>query len=81
MAETITLMELPSHVRVFLLDEMATIECVFFFCAHKLRCLLHTNAKLKSRYRLSSGSSDKIQLGALVGAFKIGVEMAGTKEK
>ena len=75
LADTITLMELPAHARVFLLDEMATIEYALltFYIAN---CLI-----VIDRYRLSSGGSDKIQLGALVGAFKIGVEMAAGSGK
>ena len=52
----ITLMEVPPQVRVFLLDQMATLE-----------------------YNLASGCADKIQLGNLVGVFKLAVEMAAVK--
>lgn len=49
-------LELPPHSRVYLLDQLATIE-----------------------HRLSTGGSEKLQLTALIAAFKNTVELASRK--
>jgi hypothetical protein len=57
-------MEIPNNVRIFLLDNMATIE---YFLS------------LMFRHNLSIGSTEKIQLGYLVGTFKLAVELVQKK--
>jgi replication factor C subunit 3/5 len=52
LATALALMEIPSHVRAFLLDRLSTLE-----------------------YDLHGGGTESLQLGALVGIYKLGIEM------
>lgn len=61
--------ELPPHARIYLLDHFATTEYVFF-------ALKKLAANNDDRHRLASGGNEKMQLTALLGAFKNAVELA-----
>lgn len=68
--------EIPPSVKVELLSKLADLECVARVC-----CLLHhavvtalivpISRAPPPRYRLASGTSEKLQLGSLIGAFAI----------
>ena len=69
--EYIETIEFKPHARVYLLDQLATTEYVSI--PYQLPSLLIRSAL---RYRLSAGASEKIQLTALLGAFKEAVEIS-----
>ena len=64
-------LQLKPAARVYLLDILATIEYVVasFACYR-----LDRNASI--RHRLAAGASEKIQLTAMLGAFKNAVEIS-----
>lgn len=71
----ISSLEMPPNARVYLLTELAEIEYVFpCFFFMLCRVFLIPLAPI-SRYHLSVGTSEKIQLSALVGAFKNAVDL------
>lgn len=69
--------DFPPAARVYLLDHLATTEYKFsltsYKSAHKLIVCFVCDGG--NRHRLSTGGSEKIQLTALLGAFKNAVEL------
>lgn len=63
-------LQLKPAARVYLLDILATIECVVYLFHH------NTNELVSIRHRLAAGASEKIQLTAMLGAFKNAVEIS-----
>lgn len=63
-------LELKSHARIYLVEHLATTEYV-----HSPIAIHFTNTTFY-RHRLSTGASEKIQLTALLGAFKNAVELS-----
>jgi replication factor C subunit 3/5 len=75
--EYIDTIEFPPAARVYLLDQLATTES-----AVSLRSSPTRVAHLHDRYRLSAGANERIQLTALLGAFKNAAELtANAKSK
>ncbi len=68
--EYIDTVEFPPAARVYLLDQLATTESAICLCSN-IRHIAH----LFGRYRLSAGANEKLQLTALLGAFKNAVEL------
>lgn len=68
--EYIEMIEFTPQARVYLLDQLASTEYVLLavFCYLILRRFI--------RHRLSTGANEKIQLTALLGAFKDAVELS-----
>jgi len=64
--------ELPRQSRIYLLDHLASTEWV-------PRLSHHLPALADCRHRLSLGGSEKMQLTALLGAFKVAVELSQKK--
>ena len=66
-----TSVDFPQRVRMVLLDKMATIELVM--CSHVAMSplSLSLSLSLSLRHHLASGTSEKIQVGALLGVFQI----------
>ena len=62
--------ELKPQARIYLLDHLATTEYVY----HSTR--LVTFHSMYIRHRLSTGGSEKIQLTALLAAFKTSIEIS-----
>jgi replication factor C subunit 3/5 len=74
--EYIDTIEFPPAARVYLLDQFATTESAVFLPSGTTSCSPH------DRYRLSAGANERIQLTALLGAFKNAVELtANAKSK
>jgi len=68
--EYIDTVEFPPAARVYLLDQLATTESAVF-----LRPSPHLHCSPFDRYRLSAGANERLQLTALLGAFKNAVEL------
>lgn len=71
--------ELPKQSRIYLLDHLGSTEYVSSHdpipnCAH-----LPLTSCSRLRHRLSVGGSEKMQLTALLGAFKVAVELSQKK--
>jgi hypothetical protein len=67
--------DFPTETKIQLLDMLAEIECVHTppptpqYYAHSL--YLSSPPSPVTRYRLSQGATEKMQLGALVGVFQV----------
>ena len=66
MHEFIHGVDFPADCRIFLLDQMARIECV---CMNG--GLVSVFLTKSCRERLAVGGSERLQLSALVGAFRV----------
>jgi replication factor C subunit 3/5 len=74
--EYIDTIEFPPAARVYLLDQLATTESALPVSQFAPRC------SPCDRYRLSAGANERLQLTALLGAFKNAVELtANAKSK
>lgn len=65
-------LQLKPAARVYLLDMLATIEYVS--PPRSFHCRSHGRTSI--RHRLAAGASEKIQLTAMLGAFKNAVEIS-----
>jgi replication factor C subunit 3/5 len=72
--EYLDTLELKPHARAYLLDALATTECA------RTASYGAGPADGTHRYRLSAGASEKMQLTALLAAFKEAVEMSGNAQ-
>lgn len=70
--EYVETIEFKPHARVYLLDQLAATEYALSF-SHIAES---PDRGHSFRHRLSSGGSEKIQLTALLGAFKNAVELS-----
>ena len=68
--EYLETIELKPQARIYLLDHLATTEYVFH------STWLVTLHSMYIRHRLSTGGSEKIQLTALLAAFKNSIEIS-----
>lgn len=68
--EFLDTIEMKANAKVYLLDQIATIEYGFF------QPICDPLLILFNRHRLSTGGSEKIQLAALLGSFKNAVELS-----
>jgi replication factor C subunit 3/5 len=68
--EYIETIDFKPQARIYLLDYIATAEYVFLSEARSNKLIF------SNRHRLSTGASEKIQLTALLGAFKVAVELS-----
>lgn len=66
--------DFPKNVRVYMLDQLGNVECVV-----RLRSIPCDRSDPPRRHRLSTGGSEKIQLTALLGAFKVAMELSTKK--
>lgn len=69
--EYLETIELKPQARIYLLDHLATTEYVF----HPTRLPTYTSMWI-DRHRLSTGGSEKMQLTALLAAFKNAIEIS-----
>lgn len=69
--EYLETIELKPQARIYLLDHLATTEYVF----HST-WLVNQHSLYIDRHRLSTGGSEKIQLTALLAAFKTCIEIS-----
>ena len=67
--EYIDTIEFPPAARVYLLDQLATTESALPVLQFASCCSPY------DRYRLSAGANERLQLTALLGAFKNAVEL------
>jgi replication factor C subunit 3/5 len=74
--EVLETVELPKQARVYLLDQLGLCEYVYPNHQRSNQALM---ADSFCRHRLSVGGSEKIQLTALLGAFKYAVELSQKK--
>lgn len=74
--EVLETVELPKQARVYLLDQLGLCEYVF---RSPSAFRPSTEDRWLHRHRLSVGGSEKIQLTALLGAFKYAVELSQKK--
>ena len=65
-------LQLKPAARVYLLDMLATIEYV----PHPCPFHHHSHGRTPVRHRLAAGANEKIQLTAMLGAFKNAVEIS-----